>query len=101
MTLIRNVAASVLIALCGLGFQSAQAGPLFGGHGGGGLRLDTPYLPPGREARDEEPNISPNEAAQRAQQINGGGRVLSVEKAGNGYRVKLLREGEVRVIVVH
>jgi len=59
MTLIRNVAASVLIALCELGFQSAQAGPLFGGH------------------------------------------VLSVEKAGNGYRVKLLRDGEVRVIVVH
>jgi hypothetical protein len=30
----------------------------------------------------------------------GGGQVLSVEPAGEGYRVKLLRNGEVRVVVV-
>ena len=32
--------------------------------------------------------------------MNGGGRVLSVEPAGDGYRVKLLRDGEVRVVYV-
>ncbi len=102
----RPAAVSLLIAfvLCGLGFQSAQADSLFGGRrGGGGLRLEAPYLPPGRESRDESqsrPGLSPGEAAQRAQQINGGGRVLSVEPAGDGYRVKLLRDGEVRVVFV-
>jgi hypothetical protein len=36
------------------------------------------------------------EAGRRAQQRNGGGRVLSVEPEGSGYRVKVLKEGEVR-----
>jgi hypothetical protein len=35
-------------------------------------------------------------AARRAQQQNGGGRVLSVEPDGAGYRVKVLKDGEVR-----
>ena len=92
------------VVLCGLAFQSVQADPLFGGRrGGSGLRLDAPYLPAGRESHDDpQPRrgLSPGEAAQRAQQINGGGRVLSVEPAGDGYRVKLLRDGEVRVVFV-
>jgi hypothetical protein len=37
------------------------------------------------------------EAAQRAQQRNGGGRVLSVEPENAGYRVKVIKDGEVRV----
>lgn len=37
------------------------------------------------------------EAARRAQAQNGGGRVLSVEPEGSGYRVKVLKDGEVRV----
>ncbi|MGQ0587662.1 MAG: hypothetical protein ACT4PK_10755 [Gammaproteobacteria bacterium] len=37
------------------------------------------------------------EAARRAQRLNGGGRVLSVEPDGRGYRVKVLKDGEVRV----
>ena len=36
------------------------------------------------------------EAARRAQAANGGGRVLSVEPDGKGYRVKVLKDGEVR-----
>lgn len=67
----------------------------------GGLRLDTPYLAPGRDNRDAEPRgLSANEAARRAQAENGGGRVLSVEPSGDGFRVKLLRDGEVRVVYV-
>lgn len=67
----------------------------------GGLRLDTPFIAPGRDSREAEPRgLSPNEAARRAQDQNGGGRVLSVEPSGNGYRVKLLRDGEVRVVYV-
>jgi len=38
------------------------------------------------------------EAARRAQERNGGGRVLSVEPQGSGYRVKVLKDGEVRVL---
>jgi hypothetical protein len=36
------------------------------------------------------------EAARRAQQQNGGGRVLSVDPEDGGYRVKVLKDGEVR-----
>jgi len=35
-------------------------------------------------------------AARRAQERNGGGRVLSVDPEGDGYRVKVLKDGEVR-----
>ena len=51
----------------------------------------------GRHASRRPPN---NEAAKRAQNMNGGGRVLSVEPAEGGHRVKLLKNGEVRVLVV-
>ena len=40
------------------------------------------------------------EAARRAQLRNGGGRVLSVEPDGAGHRVKVLKDGEVRVLHV-
>lgn len=38
--------------------------------------------------------------ARRAQRINGGGRVLAVDPVNEGYRVKLLKNGDVRVVVV-
>ena len=37
------------------------------------------------------------DAGRQAQVRNGGGRVLSVEPEGPGYRVKVLKDGEVRV----
>lgn len=97
----RSIIATIAGLLGLIAVMTAQADLPFGRHGGG-LRLDAPYLPPGREARDNEPRhgLSPGEAAQRAQHLNGGGRVLSVEPAGDGYRVKLLRDGEVRVVYV-
>jgi uncharacterized protein YfaS (alpha-2-macroglobulin family) len=51
---------------------------------------------PSRETRVQRPDGSA-EAARRAQAQNGGGRVLSVEPEGSGYRVKVLKDGEVRV----
>lgn len=41
-----------------------------------------------------------NIAAARAQQLNGGGRVLSVRETTSGYHVKLIKQGEVRIVVV-
>lgn len=38
--------------------------------------------------------------AREAQRQNGGGRVLSVEPVPGGYRVKLLKDGDVRIIFV-
>lgn len=38
----------------------------------------------------------PAAAAREALARNGGGRVLSVEPEGSGYRVKVLKNGEVR-----
>ena len=41
------------------------------------------------------------EAARKALMRNGGGRVLSVESlGGSGYRVKVLKDGEVRVHLI-
>lgn len=48
-----------------------------------------------RDARGDR-NDRSAEAARQAVQANGGGRVLSVEPEGTGYRVKVLKDGEVR-----
>lgn len=48
------------------------------------------------ERREERPRGNPSAAARRAQERNGGGRVLSVDPEGDGYRVKVLKDGEVR-----
>jgi hypothetical protein len=40
------------------------------------------------------------EAGRRAQMRNGGGRVLSVEPMGGGYRVKVLKDGVVRIYII-
>ena len=44
--------------------------------------------------------ISPKDAANIARQENGGGRVLAVKLIGEVYRVKLIRDGEVRTVRV-
>ena len=54
-----------------------------------------------REAAEKSHgHLTPGEAARHAQRINGGGRVLSVSRGHEGYRVKLIKNGEVRVIFV-
>jgi hypothetical protein len=61
-------------------------------------------LPPAgfvpQEDRVEDLDLSPGEAARRAQQMNGGGRVLAVEQAQGGWRVKLIKNGDVRIVFV-
>lgn len=52
------------------------------------------------QLRQPSRGLSPSEAARQAQQQNGGGRVLGVDPAGDGYRVKLLKDGDVRVIFI-
>jgi hypothetical protein len=44
--------------------------------------------------------LSSGQAAQRAQQLNGGGRVLAVDPSEQGYRVRVLKDGEVRSVYV-
>jgi len=96
----RAVLAMIVIAASLL----ATSQPASADRRSGTLGLDTQFLNPGREARDRDApprgGMSPNEAAKRAQRENGGGRVLSVEQSGDGYRVKLLRDGEVRIVHV-
>lgn len=48
-----------------------------------------------RDARGDRSDRSA-QAAREAQARNGGGRVLSVEPESSGYRVKVLKDGEVR-----
>ena len=40
------------------------------------------------------------QAARQAQEQYGGGKVLSVDSTGDGFRVKLLRNGDVRVVFI-
>ena len=55
-----------------------------------------PQQPEGlRDAKGDRDERSA-QAARQAQAANGGGRVLSVEPEGTGYRVKVLKDGEVR-----
>jgi hypothetical protein len=55
-----------------------------------------------RRERHVDPEKSTPEAraAKRAQDMNGGGRVLSVTPDADGHRVKVLKKGEVHVIHV-
>jgi uncharacterized membrane protein YkoI len=46
-------------------------------------------------------DVSRDQAAAAAQQASGGGRVLSVERVGNAWRVKVVTaQGEVRIILI-
>ncbi|HEU0196118.1 MAG TPA: hypothetical protein VFQ88_02750 [Nevskiaceae bacterium] len=40
------------------------------------------------------------EIARRARHLNGGGRVLAVHAKPDGYHVKLIKHGEVRIVIV-
>lgn len=74
----------------------------------GGLVLQPAFAEPrGQpEARREqrkpsaESHLSSNEAARIAQKEYGGGRVLSVDQTDEGYRVKLLQKGNVRIVLI-
>jgi hypothetical protein len=46
------------------------------------------------------PGLDAARAAVRAQTQNGGGRVLSTESIDGNYRIKLLKDGEVRIHVI-
>lgn len=77
--------------------------PLFGkSKPGDAPGIGDGFVPQGREQRhnDPDPGLSAKEAARQAQSINGGGRVLSVDEATGGWRVKLLKEGNVRFVFV-
>lgn len=85
---------------------SAHAKPLFGkNHTDNGAPPDR-FVPSGRvdesdqQAPSDRSGISAQEAARQAQVINGGGRVLSVEDARGGWRVKLLKNGNVKFVFV-
>lgn len=64
-----------------------------------GLEAPEAGLPPDSFI-DRRASMSPSQAAREAQMRYGGGRVLSVDPAGDGYRVKLLRDGDVRVVFI-
>ncbi len=63
-----------------------------------GLMPPTTLLP---STRDTSPpsTFTPDEAAREIQRRHGG-RVLAVQPDGAGYRVKLLKDGEVRIYQV-
>lgn len=58
-----------------------------------------PAHTPEAQQESKQP-MTAGEAARQAQQADGGGRILSIVHAPLGYRVKLIRNGEVRIIFV-
>jgi hypothetical protein len=65
-----------------------------------GLSPNTSFIDRRESSSAGRAGLSPGQAARAAQERNGGGKVLSVDPAGDGYRVKLLRSGDVRVIFI-
>lgn len=55
-------------------------------------------LQPAEKLNDR--SMSPSEAARQVQRRHGG-RVLAVQPDGDGYRVKVLKDGEVRIYQVN
>lgn len=53
-----------------------------------------------RGLSDDRGESSAAVAAEMALKANGGGRVLSAERANGGYRVKVLKDGEVRTHLI-
>ena len=81
----------------------------------GGLALSEPvfardrgFLGTGIEAQGHDTSLidrrashmTAAQAAREAQKRYGGGKVLSVDPAGDGFHVKLLRDGDVRVVFI-
>lgn len=68
----------------------------------GRFELAPPDLGGGRPDSfvDRRSHMTPSQAAREAQMRYGGGKVLSVDEAGDGYRVKLVRDGDVRVVFI-
>lgn len=67
------------------------------------LGLEPPDIggrPPPDSLIDRRPQMTPAQAAREAQSQYGGGRVLSVDPANGGYRVKLERHGDVRIVFI-
>ncbi|MFP5356889.1 MAG: hypothetical protein ACLGHI_00355 [Gammaproteobacteria bacterium] len=56
-------------------------------------------IAPGLSPQHNAQRMGPGEAARIAQQRHGG-RVLAVDPVENGYRVKLLDAGEVRMVFI-
>lgn len=89
----------LVLTLTGLAHPSVQAAP--------GDRwerrqerreqLESTFAPQAAQRGDR---LSSHEAARRAQQQNGGGRVLGVDAVPNGYRVKIVKDGEVRLYLI-
>ncbi|TXH04072.1 MAG: hypothetical protein E6R07_09020 [Nevskiaceae bacterium] len=92
MRTLRSTLAVILLG--GLVLQPALADP---GRLGGALANEHQELEHGHR---EPGRMSPSEAARLAQERNGGGRVLSVDSEGNGYRVKLLQRGDVHIVFI-
>lgn len=95
-------ASASALAAPGLGFPPPGPPP-HGGPGGFGPPGQNPgtLLPPGQSLPPlDGTQLSPQEAARQAQLLNGGGRVLSVDATRGGWRVKLLKEGNVRIVFV-
>lgn len=68
-------------------YEQQRPGPQMGGPGFGGPR------PAG-------PSMSRGDAIRQAQERSGGGRVLGADPAENGYRVRVLKNGEVSTVYV-
>lgn len=91
-----------LILILGLICGSASAAlpeagaPLPGGRPGNGQHEDAGEAPPRLPGR----RLTPSDAARQVQRLHGG-KVLAVQPDGTGYRVKILKNGEVRIYHVN
>ncbi len=74
--------------------------PLATGNPLGSIGTDIALPQPGESLVDRQPSKSAAQAATEARKRYGGGKVLAVEETPSGFRVKLLRQGNVRIVFV-
>lgn len=105
ITTMRGMLYSLVAALLLVTASAAQSAPLLAGLVDGLPQVSAPNtnLSPRGSNLDSIPKISPAQAAQRAREQHGG-KVLSVDLERNGarpqYRVKIIENGNVRVVRV-
>jgi hypothetical protein len=106
---------TLFLLLAGSALQPALAGG-WGRHGGEQRNAPPQYrpaMPPayaapqrgypayqGQYPGGQYPGMSRGDAMQQAQRLSPGGRILAADPADNGYRVRVLNNGEVRSIYV-
>jgi hypothetical protein len=97
---IRTILTAVVLVAVAAGPASARPRDRDGGLlGGNSLRVEPPEMLQPEPLLDTRARLSPADAAREARSRYGG-KVLNVDPASGGYRVRIIQQGTVRTVFV-